>query len=162
VSSDQLSQDYPQAPGESSAAYAKRLDSYRRVANPASPAEYLAAAESAGLTGGAQQAAMGGAAPVQALSFDDQLAASRQQVAALQRQLDLQQANFQRQFAQLSGQVQAAVSAIPAKVDPVTESATKVAQAFRDIVAHDAKNILHSALTAHLVALGLEDLAALI
>ena len=51
------------------------------------PADYARAAQAAGLTGEAQQAALAGAAPVAAPDFAQQLAQLQRQNAALERQM---------------------------------------------------------------------------
>lgn len=126
------------------------------------PQEYAAAAQAAGLTGDASALAAGGAAPVQAPTFEEQLAASQQANAALQTQIDALNKNFAAALAGLQTQMQGVIASVPQKVDPITESAGKVAASFASIAVSDAKNILHSALKSHFVALGLADLAKLL
>jgi hypothetical protein len=139
---------------------------YAQVASAQTPAELAAAAQRAGLTGDAQALAAAGAAPVQAPSFEEQLAASTKQNAALQAQLQALQSNFASQIQGLQTQVSSALASIPAKVDPVTESATKVTQAASALFNQAQKagiqthwNAFASALTSHLDNLGLSDLA---
>lgn len=126
------------------------------------PQAYMQAAQAAGLTGDAAQLAATGAAPVSAPSFEEQLAAARQDNAALQAQLSSLNQQFQNALASLQGQVNTALASIPQKVDPVTESAGKVVAALRDVPASDARNILHSALLSHLESLGLSELRKLL
>lgn len=126
------------------------------------PQAYMAAATAAGLVGQASDLAASGAAPVAAPTFEAQLAAARQDNAALQAQLQTLNQQFQQALAGLQGQVNTALASIPQKVDPVTESAGKVVQAFASVAASDAKNILHSTLVAHLEALGLSELKKLL
>ena len=146
----------------------EQLQAFAQLQQAQTPAEYAAAAQAAGLTTGALQAAAGQAAagvtpgPVAAPSFDEQLAEARQKNAALEAQISSLNSQFQRALQGLQSQMAGVQAAIPARVDPVSESAAKVARAFADIVPHDAKNILASALHSHLINLGLEDLARLI
>jgi hypothetical protein len=146
----------------------EQIAAFQAVGQAQTPAAYMAAAQAAGLTAGAQQAAaaqqFAGVAPgpVAAPSFDEQLAAANQRNAALQAQINTMQAQFQQAIAGLQSQMSGVQAAMPVKVDPVTESAAKVAQAFGSLIPHDAKNILASALHSHLVNLGLTDLAKLI
>lgn len=132
------------------------------VSSAQTPTQYMQAAQAAGLTGDAAALAASGAAPVQAPSFEEQLAEARQSNAALQQQLAALNAQFQQAIAGLQGQVNAALSSIPQKVDPVTETATKVVGALRDVPASDARNILHSALLSHLESIGLKELQKLL
>lgn len=145
-----------------------QLAAFARMQNAQSPAEYAAAASAAGLTQGALQAAAGQiaagvpAGPVAAPSFEEQLEAYKAKNAALELQVGQLGAQFQQALAGLQAQMAGVAAAVPQKVDPITESAAKVARAFRDVVPHDAKNVLGSALHSHLVSLGLEDLAKLL
>lgn len=133
-----------------------------RLAQAQSPAEYAALAEQAGLTGAAQGLAAAGAAPVSAPSFEEQLAEYQQRNAALQAQINSLTASFSDQLAKVQAGLASVQASVPVKIDPVTESAGKVARAFADIGVSDAKNMLASALRAHFVGLGLEDLAKLV
>jgi hypothetical protein len=142
-----------------------QIDAFAKIQNAQNPAELTAAAAASGLTGSAQSAAAGQAAagvtpgPVQAPSFDDQLAEYQQRNVALQAQLDQLNQSFRSQLSGVQDQLAVLQGSMPAKVDPVTESATKVARAFADLMASDAKNILRSALHSHLLGLGLENVA---
>lgn len=146
----------------------EQLEQFARVNQAQTPAEYAAAANAAGLTGQAWQAAAGQVAagvpagPVPAPSFEEQLAEYQRRNAALEQRLVAEQAANATRFAQLSAQLAGVQAAVPVKVDPVTESAAKVVQAFKDIALTDARNILRSALHSHLVNLGLAELAKLI
>ena len=146
----------------------ERLAAFAAMQNAQSPAEYAAAAAAAGLTGQAQQALAGQlaagvpAGPVQAPSFEEQLEEYKKRNAALELQVGQLGQQFSSQLAQLQQALLGVQAAVPQKVDPVTESAAKVARAFGDVIAHDAKNILRSALHSHFVALGLGELAKLI
>jgi len=141
---------------------------FQRMQQAQTPAEYAAAANEAGLTGQAWQAAAGQVAagvrvgPVQAPTFDEQLAEYQQRNAALEAQLNQIGGQFQAQLTQLQAQLAGVQASVPQKVDPVTETAAKVARSFADIPASDARNIFRSALHSHLVTLGLAELAKLI
>lgn len=76
----------------------------RAVAEAQTPAQYLAAAQAAGLVGDAEQAALAGAAPVQAPDFGAML---EQFKADQQAQIDKMQADFERQLAALRAGVPA-------------------------------------------------------
>jgi hypothetical protein len=143
------------SPEEQQAAYA-------RVNAATTPSEYAAAAAAAGLTGDAQALATGGAQPVQVPSFEEQLAASQQANAALQAQINAMGDRFKDALAGLQSQMQGVIASVPQKVDPVTESAGKVVAHFKGLAASDAKNGLHSALVAHLTALGLAEVAKIL
>src|SRR5260370_15118961 len=132
--------------------------------NAQSPAEYAAAAAAAGLTGQAQQALAGQlaagapAGPVQAPSFEEQLEEYKKRNAALELQVGQLGQQFSSQLAQLQQALLGVQAAVPQKVDPVTESAAKVARAFGDVIAHDAKNILRSPLHSPFFPLALAEL----
>lgn len=132
------------------------------VSQAQTPQAYAQAAQAAGLTGQAEGLLASGAAPVAAPTFEEQLAAARQDNAALQAQLVALNAQFQQAIAGLQGQVNSALASIPQKVDPVTETAGKIVAAFRDVPASDARNILHSAVMSHLESLGLSELKKLL
>ena len=142
-----------------------QLAAFARMQAAQTPAEYMAAAQEAGLTGQAMQAAAGQVAagvpagPIQAPSFEEQLEEYRQKNQALETQLGKMSGDFQDALTGLQQQLAGVKAAVPQKVDPVTESAAKVARAFADVAASDARNILASALRSHLVNLGLEDLS---
>ena len=146
----------------------EQYEQFQRLNAAQSPAEYAQAANAAGLTAGAWQAAAGQVArgvqagPVQAPSFEEQLAEYQQKNSALQHQIDSLTSQFQQQLTALQAGLAGVQASVPQKVDPVHESAAKVARAFADVVAHDAKNIMASALRSHFVNLGLEELAKLI
>jgi hypothetical protein len=127
-----------------------------------SPQELLAAAQRAGLTGDAQGLAAAGAAPVSAPSFDEQLLAANQRNAALEAQIERLNGQFTAAIQGLQSQMQGVIASVPQKVDPVTESAGKIAAHFAGLPSSDAKNGLHSALVAHLTALGLSELAKIL
>jgi hypothetical protein len=135
---------------------------YARVNAAQTPADYMAAASAAGLTGDAAGLAASGAAPVNVPTFEDQLAESLQKNAALEAQISQLGAQFHAALAGLQSQMQGVIASVPQKVDPVTESAGKVIAHFKTIAASDARNGLHSALSSHLVALGLDELVKLL
>jgi hypothetical protein len=143
----------------------EQIAQFTAIQNAQSPAELAQAANAAGLTGPAQAAAAGqmmaGVAPgpIAAPSFEDQLAEYQQRNVALQAQLDQLNSAFRSQLSGVQDQLAQLQGSMPTKVDPVTESATKVARAFTDVAASDAKNILRSALHSHLIGLGLENIA---
>jgi hypothetical protein len=141
---------------------AEQQAAYARVNAAQTPGEYAAAASAAGLTGDAAQLAAGGAAPLQAPTFEEQLAESIQRNNALEQQIASLGAQFQQALAGLQSQMTAVQNSVPTKVDPVTESAGKVAAHYAGLAASDAKNGLHSALTSHFVALGLTELAKIL
>lgn len=146
----------------------EQLAAFRDLQNAQNPAEYADAAARAGLTTAALQAAAGQAAagvtpgPVQAPSFDDQLDEYRQRAAAAEAQVASLGAHFQQQLSAIQAQVGQLQQNVPTRIDPVHETAAKMAQAYRDIPASDARNIFRSAFVSHLIGLGLEDLARLI
>jgi hypothetical protein len=144
--SQQLQQDYPQVAGETAAQYAARLDAYRQVANPTSPAAYMAAGHAAGLTGQAAAAAQGGAAPIQVPDFAKLLADQ-------QASFDSIVASMRREFEDRLAGIQAA---IPKGASPVVESASKVVDHLQAQPRSDALSGLLGAFRSHLVNL-IED-----
>lgn len=147
------------APGQPAIdpAYAAAAAAYQGAQTPAQQA--AAASALPGATDLASAMASQGAAPVAAPSFEELLGQAQQRNSALEQQINQLQANFQSQLAQLQGQFAGIVAAMPAKVDPVTESATKLVTALKAVPASDARNVLTSVVNAHLTNLGLTDLA---
>lgn len=143
----------------------EQIAAFSAIQNAGSAEQLAAAAQASGLTGPAQAAAAGQLAagvapgPIQVPDFDEQLKQSQERNAALQTQLDQLNAQFRQQISGVQDQLSALQSNMPQKVDPVTETSTKVARAFKDITATDAKNVLRSALHSHFVGLGLEHIA---
>jgi hypothetical protein len=97
-------------------------DQLRAVNEAQTPAEYIAAAQAAGLTGDAEQAALAGAHPVAAPDFAAML---EQFKADQQAQIDKMQADFDAQLAALR-------AGVPA---PLTDPRVSVARNFADGVA---------------------------
>jgi hypothetical protein len=142
-----------------------QIAAFTAIQNAQNPAELSQAAMASGLTGPAQSAAAGQAAagvtpgPVQAPSFEEQLTEYKQRNQALETQLNSMNAQFQKALSGVQDQLAQVQNSVPQMVDPVTESATKVARSLKDVPATDAKNILRSALHSHFVNLGLHDIA---
>lgn len=143
----------------------EQIAAMKQIQQAQTPQQYAQVAQAAGLTGAAEQAAAGQvfagvpAGPVQAPSFEDQLAEYKQKNQALEAQLGMLSQQFRQAIGGLQDQLAGVQASVPQQVDPTTESATKVARAFADIAASDAKNVLRSALHSHLIGLGLESLA---
>jgi hypothetical protein len=97
-------------------------DQLRAVTEAQTPADYMAAARAAGLTGDAEQAALAGAKPVEAPDFAAMLAQFK---ADQQAQIDKMQADFDAQLAALR-------SGIPA---PLVDPRVSVARNLADGVA---------------------------
>ena len=146
----------------------ERLAAFQRLQQAQTPAEYAAAAEAAGLTNQAWQAAAGQVAagvapgPVAAPSFDEQVAEYKQRAAAAEAQVGSLNQQYTQAIKALQDQVAQLMGSIPQRVDPVSESAAKVARALADVPNSDARNILRSALHSHLTNLGLTELAKLV
>jgi hypothetical protein len=155
-------QEY-QAAGVSPEQYA----AFQAFQNAQSPAEQARAASAAGLTKNAGELYSGQLAagvqpgPVQAPSFEEQLAEYQAKNAQLETQLSQANTSIMAQIAALQQQLAGVQASVPQKVDPVTETAAKVVQAFRDVASSDAKNIMASALKSHLTYLNLSALADL-
>jgi hypothetical protein len=107
-------------------------DQLRAVNEAQTPAEYIAAAQAAGVTGDAAGLALGGAHPVSAPDFAAML---EQFKADQQAQIDKMQADFEAQLAALR-------AGVPA---PLVDPRVSVARNFADGVALLARSYPHAA-----------------